>query len=156
MPGRNTKKHGFTLVEILIVVVILGILAMIVIPQFTNAIESAKASNVGTQLLTLRSQLELYLIHHNGTYPLLATLQTGLPDTWTGLTTQTDATGAPGTDFGPYLEQPPRNIFTNGINVAADNTQDWEYNETTGAIRAVVPAVKIAQLNLSANDVVAQ
>ena len=36
------KKTGFTLVEILIVVIILGILAAIVIPQFTSASESAK------------------------------------------------------------------------------------------------------------------
>ena len=34
---RNTARKGFTLVEILIVVIILGILAAIVIPQFTSA-----------------------------------------------------------------------------------------------------------------------
>ena len=34
---RNRNNKGFTLVEILIVVIILGILAAIVIPQFTNA-----------------------------------------------------------------------------------------------------------------------
>ncbi|MEM9111640.1 MAG: prepilin-type N-terminal cleavage/methylation domain-containing protein, partial [Planctomycetota bacterium] len=49
-------RKGFTLVEILIVVVILGILAAIVIPQFTNASEAAKASSVLSQLQTLRSQ----------------------------------------------------------------------------------------------------
>ncbi|MCC7406490.1 MAG: prepilin-type N-terminal cleavage/methylation domain-containing protein, partial [Phycisphaeraceae bacterium] len=40
------RKSGFTLIEILIVVVILGILAAIVIPQFTNASETAKGSNL--------------------------------------------------------------------------------------------------------------
>ncbi|MEL7087296.1 MAG: prepilin-type N-terminal cleavage/methylation domain-containing protein, partial [Planctomycetota bacterium] len=60
MSARTLKAKGFTLVEILIVVVILGILAAIVIPQFTSASESAKASSLVTQLQSLRSQLELY------------------------------------------------------------------------------------------------
>ena len=53
-------KSGFTLVEILIVVVILGILAAIVIPQFTDASTQAKESSLCADLQTLRSQIELY------------------------------------------------------------------------------------------------
>ena len=73
---RNLKRReqGFTLVEILIVVVILGILAAIVIPQFTNASETARASSLNTQLQSIRSQLELYQLQHNGEYPPEATL----------------------------------------------------------------------------------
>jgi len=43
---RNSR--GFTLVEILIVVIILGILAAIVIPQFSSASNDARRSNVQT------------------------------------------------------------------------------------------------------------
>ena len=118
---KRQAKKGFTLVELLIVVVILGILAAIVIPQFTSASEAAKASSMVTQLQTLRSQFELYQIQHNGDYPLLATLQTGAPDDWTGMTTQTDINGAAGTDFGPYLQQAPVNGFTNATNLAAEH-----------------------------------
>src|SRR5690606_33880949 len=53
---RNRVNRAFTLVEILIVVVILGILAAIVIPQFTTASEEAQVGNVQTQLQTMRSQ----------------------------------------------------------------------------------------------------
>lgn len=155
MVARKRITHGFTFVEILIVVVILGILAGIVLPQFTSASETAKSSNMVSQLQTIRSQLELYQIQHNGNYPHLATLQTGDPDTWTGLTTQTDVNGATGTDFSLYLQQSPQNGFTNGTDLAADNSQDWEYNEATVAIRAVVPAAKIAELGLLASDTVA-
>jgi len=66
---RNRVSKAFTLVEILIVVVILGILAAIVIPQFTNASADAQVGNVETQLQTIRSQIELYRVRNNGTYP---------------------------------------------------------------------------------------
>ena len=52
---------------------VLGILAAIVIPQFTNASEAAKASSVLSQLQTLRSQVELYKNQHNNEYPTVTT-----------------------------------------------------------------------------------
>ena len=58
------KNRGFTLVEILIVVVILGILAAIVIPQFSNASEEAAYSRIKTDLQTVRSQIQLYRVQH--------------------------------------------------------------------------------------------
>jgi type II secretion system protein G len=53
-------KRAFTLIEILIVVVILGILAAVVVPQFTNAADDANDAAVRSQLQTLRGQIELY------------------------------------------------------------------------------------------------
>jgi len=141
---------GFTLVEILIVVVILGILAAIVIPQFTNASESAKASSLISQLQTLRSQLELAQIQHQGAYPPLATF-------WTDLTTETEQLGAysgaaddgdPSNNVGPYLQQPSVNPFENSSTVAADNTGAWEYDVTTGALRAVMDNAKAIEVGL--------
>ena len=62
------RKHkGFTLIEILIVVVILGILAAIVIPQFTDASQEAAESNLRSQLQTIRSQIELYNVQNPAT-----------------------------------------------------------------------------------------
>jgi len=66
MPSSISRRarHGFTLIEILIVVVILGILAAIVIPQFTDAAAEASRSNLQSQLQTIRSQIELYNVQH--------------------------------------------------------------------------------------------
>jgi len=53
---RTTKKRGFTLIEVLIVVVILGVLAALVIPSVTSALTDAKseAANArGSQILTM-------------------------------------------------------------------------------------------------------
>ena len=124
---RVAKQNGFTLVEILIVVVILGILAAIVIPQFTDASNNARASSTLTQLQTIRSQLELYQVQHNGDYPLLTTV-------WVDMT-------AVGGEFGPYLQQAPTNPITgNSLAVASGGvvaTDGWNYNEVTGEITAV-------------------
>lgn len=64
---RNNK--GFTLVEILIVVVILGILAAIVVPQFTSASSEAVKGALQSQIQTITSQVELYRVNNNGGYP---------------------------------------------------------------------------------------
>ena len=54
---RMRARTGFTLVEILIVVVILGILAAIVVPQFTQASSEAIKGALQSQLQTINSQI---------------------------------------------------------------------------------------------------
>jgi prepilin-type N-terminal cleavage/methylation domain-containing protein len=68
-PNRNKKRSAFTLVEILIVVVIMAILAATIIPQFTDSTKDAKSSTGKFNLHTLRSQIQLYRAHHEGTAP---------------------------------------------------------------------------------------
>jgi len=62
-------EYGFTLVEILVVVVILGILAAVVIPQFSPAATEAKTSRVASDLQVMRAQIGLYKIQHNDQLP---------------------------------------------------------------------------------------
>ena len=66
---NRINRRAFTLIEILIVVVILGILAAIVIPQFTEASDDAAISSTKSTLQTVRAQLELFKFK-NGLYPL--------------------------------------------------------------------------------------
>jgi general secretion pathway protein G len=109
---RNSK--GFTLVEILIVVIILGILAAIVIPQFTNASTDARRNSLTSQLQTVRSQLELYKLQHNDKLPDFAGKE------WGQMTAQTDVNGntaAAVKDFGPYLQQQPVNPLNNNTHI---------------------------------------
>jgi general secretion pathway protein G len=63
------KDRGFTLVELLIVVIILAILAAIVVPQFSAATTDAQESALDANLNAMRSAIELYKVQHNGVYP---------------------------------------------------------------------------------------
>ncbi len=99
----KTKNGGFTLVEILIVVVILGILAAIVIPQFTQASTEAREASLASNLQTIRSQIELFKIQHNDDWP----------NTTTFLLFETDMCEEDADGFGPYLQQIPINPFNN-------------------------------------------
>jgi len=114
------KTRGFTLVEILIVVIILGILAAIVIPQFTNASTQASENSTWSMLQTLRSQVELYKMQHNDSYPTANGLATGAWS-WALLTGKTNADGSTsGTPvLGPYLPAPMINPLTQSNSVAA-------------------------------------
>lgn len=135
-------KSGFTLVEILIVVVILGILAAIVIPQFTEASTEAKTSSLCTDLQTMRSQIELYKIQHNDDLPA-AGVNTEA-DFIADMTAQTDVAGAAGSDYGPYIQKVPTNQFTDdnsvrvetGASTAGAATHGWVFNYGTGAFNA--------------------
>lgn len=70
MTHSKAHRHaGFTLIEILIVVVILGILAAIVIPQFAESADGARDSAAATTHKTVRSQVELYKFRHEGDIP---------------------------------------------------------------------------------------
>ena len=121
MKTRKRNK-GFTLVEILIVVVILGILAAIVIPQFTQASTEAKEASLKSNLRVIRSQIELWKINNSDNPPAtLDELRTG------------DGTKV-------YLRAVPVNPFNgfateDGV-AAASGLVGWSYVELTGEVSA--------------------
>lgn len=139
----NSKRSAFTLVEILIVMVILGILAAIVIPQFSQASQEAKLSDLINNLQMIRTQVELYKIQHFNELP-----GTGAHmDFVTAMTSFSQPDGMPSVAgspnaFGRYLQKVPNNPFTmtNTIDVSAMEpeigTSAWFFNTETGEFRA--------------------
>jgi len=94
------SQRGFTLVEILVVVTIVGILAAIVIPQYQSNTNDAKLTCLNSNLHAIRKQIELYKTHHDGELP--AAVGDSGDDFIRRMTTQTDVSVAAGTSFGPY------------------------------------------------------
>lgn len=144
-------KSGFTLVEILIVVVILGILAAIVIPQFTEASTEAKTSSLCTDLQTVRSQIELYKIQHNDNLPGQTATGHGTDcnDIADALTSMTNQAGVKQTTagtgvYGPYLQKFPSNPFVTanedqveeGTGSPGSGDYGWYFNTTSGDFNA--------------------
>ena len=66
--NTNQQRRGFTLVELLLVLVILGVLAAIVIPKFSGRTEQAKMQAAITQISTFRTALDAFEVD-NGYYP---------------------------------------------------------------------------------------
>jgi len=64
----RTKASGFTLIEIMVVIVILGILASLIVPRIMSRPEEAKIVKARQDIRALESALELYKLD-NGIYP---------------------------------------------------------------------------------------
>ena len=126
MKDKMYLKHaGFTLVELLIVVIILAVLAAIVVPQFSASTNDAKAAALQANLANIRAAIDFYYQEH-GEYPgdLIATgatcvngaaVTSGAADTEDALIAQLtrytndDGLACTGKDaatfkYGPYLK----------------------------------------------------
>jgi general secretion pathway protein G len=161
-------RPGFTLVEILIVVIILGILAAVVIPQFASASNDARKNALLSQMQRIRSQLSLYTLGHRDTLPPL--LIAGGATAWDNMTVKTNSdhttTGTP--TLGPYLMQAPVNHLNNLTTVtvvtgttdygtggvaAPGSAGGWVFNSTTGKIWATSSKRGYIYNERNANDV---
>lgn len=68
MKTTGRKKKGFTLVELLLVLVILGVLAAIVVPKFSGRTDDARKTAAQTQISNFSTALDAYEID-TGSYP---------------------------------------------------------------------------------------
>ncbi|HVI60836.1 MAG TPA: prepilin-type N-terminal cleavage/methylation domain-containing protein, partial [Candidatus Saccharimonadales bacterium] len=77
---RNLNSKGFTIVELLIVIVVIGILALLVITTYSGIQAKARNSKRQTDLQSVQTQLEAFF-SQNGYYPSLSDMNSS---TWLG------------------------------------------------------------------------
>ncbi len=116
------RHKAFTLVEILIVVVILGVLASIVVPQFASATSQTQEVATLEQLTHLRRALAVYTVRNSNAVPAISS---GV-GTWAELLS------------GDYLRMgPPANGWVGGVHardVVIRSTPDTAYHRNYGWI----------------------
>ncbi len=139
-PTRQRPRVRLAILELLIVIVVGGILTAALMPGWTASTEDARQSVLEFNLRTIRSQIDLYSVHHAGRMPTAA-------DFVRQMTEKTNAAGGFSGDrrYGPYLRGAfPGNPFNGSNAVAAvalpgripegpvPGGAGWQYDETTG------------------------
>lgn len=146
-------QRAFSLVELVIVAVIIGIIAAIAVPRMSRAAKGAGDAALWGNLSTLRCAVDMYAAEHGGTYPGTDGTESELIDQ---LTNKTDAAGNVGTtagvhNYGTYLRSgfPPVPVgpntgatgviltTTTPLTLAVDEgsaSRGWVYNYLTGEI----------------------
>jgi prepilin-type N-terminal cleavage/methylation domain-containing protein len=128
----RTARKAFTLVEILIVVVILGVLAAIVTAGMMNSVNDAKVNTAINELGKIRRALEVYIARNNNQLPPVA---------------EGDGTWGPIVSGRDYLKSAPRNpyvggnaatviVFGAGPDATFQTTHGWIFDEATGEVWA--------------------
>ena len=94
---RHRHNAGFTLIEVLLVVVIMAVLAGAIITRFLGTADDAKTSSLTHNLYVIEAQLEIYRAQHLNRYPTIQ--DNGLPQ----LTSATNAAGEMGASRAPSI-----------------------------------------------------
>ncbi len=136
--GYGKRRDGFTLIEMLIVIVIIANLAVIIIPRLLGTGRKAKEAALRGQLQTIRKAIEQFSAECGDFPASLDQLQTrpaagavggnGIPldvDSWTGPYLRTTDGGLPVDPF------------------TGDNTS-WDYTPSTGEIHSGSPLNSLA------------
>jgi general secretion pathway protein G len=123
MKISQNRRRGFTLIELVVVVLILGIIGAVAAPKMMNTMATAKTNAAKQNVQIIRSAIEMYKAQDaNNAYPPAATLATALQ---------------------PYLKGPfpacpigqqTATVFASAANplVTTATTDGWLYNQTTG------------------------
>jgi general secretion pathway protein G len=106
--SQHARRGGFTLLEVLLVLAILGVIAAIVVPNLLGSQQKANIDQTRININNLENALRMYAIDHGGAWP-----SGGSEQMIAALMQPKDRDGQP---MRPYLEQVPRDAWGNPFN----------------------------------------
>ncbi|MFH0807155.1 MAG: type II secretion system protein [Elusimicrobiota bacterium] len=118
------KSRGFTLIELMVVIVILGILAAVIAPRIPQFVNKAKEGRTKGNLGTLRSTLNIYYSDNDGIYPVDTLTATLVPK----YIKKIPDVVCPGSHLNPIATV--RADTTAGV-LAPSDTSGWNYENTS-------------------------
>ena len=136
------KQGGFTLLELLIVIVIIGILALLIIPNITSAPKKARDTKRKTDITTVRKGLEEYFVNNNVYPTLLTDLQSGSAPIIKTIPTDPKNSGA-----YVYTYTPAASNSTYTLKACLENDADNSANTATDATCGVATSRNFTVVN---------
>jgi prepilin-type N-terminal cleavage/methylation domain-containing protein len=134
---RN-KQKGFTMIELMIVVAIIGILAAIALPKFADMIEKSREGSTKGNIGALKSANSIYYGDQQGVWP--ETLNSGnfRYSLYMDNIPQVKVTGKfdPNTVISPSIKPVGTDVqmVTKNVVPSLSSTKGWMYDSTNGAI----------------------
>jgi type II secretion system protein G len=127
MPSRVKTENGFTLLELLIVIVIIGILALLIIPNLTSAPKKARDIDRKTDLAGIQKGLEEYFLSYSVYPSSLTGLTSGITPIMKAIPLDTLNTGVyvyTYTSASPYYSYTIKSCLENGSDVGKNTAND--------------------------------
>jgi len=137
MRSSHFARDAFTLVEILIVVIIIGILAVAVVPQFTSASDDARDNSTALVAKAMIRKMSVERAQ-NGVYPTTIT------------STMFEGDAIPrnplfASEINPVFSTSTDATKHHPLTKTTSNATVWWYNSGNGIVRALIPAIGTTQ-----------
>jgi general secretion pathway protein G len=157
-PAVTYRARGFSLIELVIVVMLLGIAAVLITPRLTSAAHVSRDASLRDQLHRMRTQIMIYRAHHGGVAPGYSegnqreepSVQVMIEQLVRYSNSRGTVSAAPSVEFrfGPYLDRLPANPINGSAEVrligpvlfpdSPVGDEGWMYQPSTGLIAANV------------------